>query len=112
MKEENKDSLGNEIKRGFMAFSFIGFSGSGCTQHLAKAKIAFNGVIYTLKTKLKWRFGSFPRGTPLDRILGNTVSGPKFYKMITEREYEKFPTDVTAIIFDKNDFKKICQKGA
>lgn len=105
-----KDSFEQEIKRGFMAFSFIGMSGSGCTQHLAKAKIAFNGARYTLKTKLQWRFGSFSKGTPIRKILTD-AGKPRFCKMITEKQYEKFPINTTAIIFDKDDFKKICQKG-
>jgi hypothetical protein len=106
-----KDSFGQEISRGYMAFSFIGMSESGCTQHLAKAKIAYNGVLYTLKTKLEWRFGSFSKGTPVEKVL-IAVSGPKFCKMITEKQYDKFPTNITVIIFSKDDFKAICEKEA
>lgn len=108
--DELKDSFGNVIGRGYIAFSLIGFSGSGCTQHLQKAKVAYSGGVgYTLKTTVKCPDHHYKRGTPLDRIVsGGSTHGACFSKMLTEKEFNKFPHNTTALIFNKDNFKKIC----
>lgn len=109
---EIKDSFGNKIKRGYIAFSLIGFSGSGCTQHLRAAKVAFNGVSYTLKTQVKCPGHSYDRGCPVRKLIeGGKASGACFSRMLTEKQFNKFPHGKTALIFHKDDFKKICQTG-
>ena len=110
--DELRDSFGKEIGRGYIAFSLIGFSGSGCTQHLRSVKVAWNGVGYTLKNKIECPGHHYKRGSSIKRIIdGGGVHGACFSRMLTEKQFKKFPHDATALIFDKSDFKKICQTG-
>jgi hypothetical protein len=109
---ELKDSFGKRIEKGYIAFSLIGFSGSGCTQHIRKARVASNGAGYTLKTKVECPGHSYKRGTPLYKLINDrgAFSGACFCRMLTEKQFEKLQ-EKTALVFDKNDFKKICQRG-
>ena len=107
--DELRDSFGKVIKRGHIAFSLIGFSGSGCTQHLQRARVARNAVGCTLKTGIECPGHHYKRGTPLDEIIGENLSnGACFSRMITEKQFEKFPHNTIALIFNKGDFKAKC----
>ena len=111
--DELVDSFGKEIRRGFIGFSLIGFSGSGCAQHLLKAKVAYSaGSGFTLKNNVKCPGHSYKRGTPISRLIeGASSKGCCFSRMLTEKQFEKFPHEATALIFNKKDFEDICKRG-
>ena len=98
-----KDSYGRDIERGdVIGMSFIGFSGSGCTQHLVRTRAAFNGSVYTIKTSIDCPGNTYKRGTALSKVLRYA----EFSKVLRGRQIGTFPAETFSeqvLVFD-DDF--------
>jgi hypothetical protein len=105
LDKELHDSYGVPLTRGFIGLSFIGFSGSGGTQHMRRAKISFNPAVgYTIGHKIECPGHHYKRGTPLIEV----VRAAEFTKMISSMpEFSRFPVDTMIVFSDDFPFKDL-----
>lgn len=98
------DSYGAEIKKGsVLGVALIGFSGSGCQQHLRRLDVKENNGELIIDSEIKTP-GNCLKMKPVEKLLKDAFR----VKVLNKSSVDKFPHNETLLIFeDRYPFKDV-----